>query len=165
MTAQKTICFAADRTLGKLVKWLRLLGFDAVYPPAGCRVELFFQAQAPSRTLLTRTKAIARGLAGRNVFFIHSNAPFEQLAEIVRAMPIKPENLRPFTRCLKCNLPLDSATKAVLAGRVPDYIWHSQQHFCQCRGCGRVFWPGSHKDRSLDRILTLCGDGWLNTRP
>jgi uncharacterized protein with PIN domain len=155
---QNRICFATDRTLGKLVKWLRLLGFDAVYAPTENRADLFFKMQEPARTLLTRIHAIFHGMQEREIFLIHANSPFEQLKEIIRVKHLKRTALRPFTRCIACNLLLESIEKTALAGQVPDYIWHCQETFCKCRGCGRIFWPGSHKQHGLDRILALFAE-------
>ena len=46
------VCFAAEKTLGKLAKWLRILGFDTLYEPdlpVG-----YFSGLEPNRMLLTR---------------------------------------------------------------------------------------------------------------
>jgi uncharacterized protein with PIN domain len=158
MSEQRPICFAADRTLGKLVKWLRLLGFDAVDARTENGVDLFFKMQEPARTLLTRIHAVFRGMEEREIFLIHANLPFEQLKEIIRAKRLTRTDLRPFSRCLLCNLPLESIEKTALAGQVPDYIWHCQENFYKCPGCGRIFWPGSHKKHGLDRILALFAE-------
>ena len=51
--------FAADRTLGKLAKWLRILGFDTTFEievPAG----LFYENLEKDRIVLTRTGTIKK---------------------------------------------------------------------------------------------------------
>ncbi|GAI37423.1 unnamed protein product, partial [marine sediment metagenome] len=48
------IKFIADRMLGKLVKWLRILGFDTTYPSFDDDLSLILTARQESRILLTR---------------------------------------------------------------------------------------------------------------
>jgi uncharacterized protein with PIN domain len=93
--------FAAERTLGKLGKWLRLLGFDTIIETE-CPREAFFE-HGSGRILLTRTRRVMIAQAALKPVLIRSNDPFEQLGEVVRAAALTPEGLRPFTRCLRCN--------------------------------------------------------------
>jgi uncharacterized protein with PIN domain len=146
--------FAVERTLGKLGKWLRLLGCDVVLETETPKGR--FGAHATGgRILLSRTRRVA---TEQPSVFIESNDPFEQLEEVARKIPLCARDLRPFSRCLICNAPIAAVEKETVAGMVPDYVWATQQHFSRCPTCRRVYWPGSHTQRSLERIQRLFGD-------
>lgn len=149
-----TPCFAADRTLGRLAKWLRLMGFDTLFEsePAD---EKLMDTLEKDRILLTRTQRIRRQYAGRKMIFVNSNHLKQQLKQVVRELDITAEQTRPFSRCLQCNVPIVSVDKAAVSGQVPDYIYETHDHFNQCPKCGRIFWPGSHTRRSLEKIRHL----------
>ena len=142
--------FAAERTLGRLGKWLRLLGFDTVVETE-CPGGNFFE-QGSGRILLTRTRRVMTVQAALRPVFIRSNDPFEQLGEVAAAAALGLKDLRPFTRCLRCNEPIVPVPKAEIQGRVPDYVWQRHSDFSTCPCCGRVYWPGTHTTRSLARI-------------
>ena len=146
--------FAADRTLGKLSKWLRILGFDTIYE-SDCGEKAFYAGLSPERILLTRNKKVLKQFSRGKLVFIESNHPYEQLEQVLREFNIRPEDTSPFSVCIQCNLPLLDVDKSELQGRVPDYIWISHNSFKSCPGCSKIFWPGSHTRRSLERIERL----------
>ncbi|MGD8754912.1 MAG: Mut7-C RNAse domain-containing protein [Desulfobacterales bacterium] len=147
-------CFAADKTLGRLAKWLRLLGFDTLLEsePAD---EKFIDSLEKDRILLTRTQRIRKQSADRKLIFVESDHLRQQLNQVVRELGLKAEQTRPFSRCLQCNVPIVAVDKNILRGRVPDYIFETHDHFDQCPQCDRIFWPGSHTQRSLEKIRHL----------
>ena len=146
--------FSADRTLGKLVKWLRILGFDTI-----CELEisskLFFDSLEGTRIQLTRTKKIQEKFSTHRTVFITSNFLDEQLKQVVDEIGINQAEIRPFSRCTQCNLPIVEISKDDAYGLVPAYIWETQEIFNKCRQCERIYWPGSHAERSMDRIRLL----------
>jgi uncharacterized protein with PIN domain len=142
--------FAAERTLGRLGKWLRLLGFDTIIETE-CPRGRFFE-HGGGRILLTRTRRVMKEQAALKPVLIRSNDTFEQLGEVVRAAALSPEDLRPFKRCLRCNEPIVPVLKAEVQRSVPDYVWQRYSDFSTCPRCGRVYWPGTHTTRSLARI-------------
>ncbi|MCU0538664.1 MAG: Mut7-C RNAse domain-containing protein [Desulfobacterales bacterium] len=143
--------FAVERTLGRLGKWLRLLGFDALLetecPPGG-----FWVCCDRGRTLLTRTRRTAETQAARAPVFIRSNDPFEQLEEVVQALGLTAVDIKPFSRCLRCNEPTEPLPREEARGAVPDYVWETQPAFSRCPCCRRVYWRGTHTARSIERI-------------
>ena len=146
--------FAADRTLGKLVKWLRILGFDTI-----CELEisskLFFDSLEGTRILLTRTKKIQEKFKTYRTVFIKSNFLDEQLKQVVDEIGINQAEIRPFSKCIQCNLPIVEISKDDAYGLVPDYIWETQEIFNKCSQCDRIYWRGSHAERSIERINQL----------
>jgi uncharacterized protein with PIN domain len=147
-------CFAAEKTLGKLAKWLRLLGFDTLYDPE-ITAERLFEIMENDRIVLTRTQRAKKQLASRKLIFIESDHLEKQLNQVLRELDLKFADTRPFSRCLQCNVLIVAAEKYSVWGRVPDYIFETHDHFQHCPGCGRIYWPGSHTQRSLEKIRQL----------
>jgi uncharacterized protein len=144
--------FQADRPLGRLAKWLRLLGFDTTWegdprPVAG--------AEAAARVLLTRSRRGRPPPPGIRVHFVTANDPCRQLQELVATLGIRWGDTRPFSRCIRCNLPIAAIGREAVRDKVPDYVWGAHENFNTCGGCGRIYWPGSHTRRSLERMKNL----------
>ncbi|MGD2098517.1 MAG: Mut7-C RNAse domain-containing protein [Desulfobacterales bacterium] len=147
-------CFAAERTLGRLTKWLRLLGFDTLYQN-DLPGQNFIDTLENDRILLTRTRWVRNQFASRRMIFVESDHLEQQLKQIIKELGLTANQTRPFSRCLQCNLPIVTVSKNRLWGRIPDYIFETHDHFNQCPQCDRVFWPGSHTRRSLAKIRQL----------
>lgn len=145
------ICFAAEATLGKLAKWLRILGFDTDYQ-AGATAQRFVEAAGEERIVLTRTRQVRDQNTDRKLVFITANDPFKQVQEVIQACGIGAADIRPFSRCTRCNILTRPEDKDSVQGRVPDYVWETHAEFKSCSGCGRVYWEGSHIQRSHDII-------------
>ena len=143
--------FAVDRSLGSLAKWLRLLGFDTAYGPDISSSQLS-ELLKDHRILITRTKKIQKMFASYPQVFIIPDSLFEQLKQVVDHLGIHPGDIRPFSRCIHCNLPIDEIDKKDVYGLVPDYIWETHDEFNRCRQCHRIYWPGSHTERISDKI-------------
>jgi uncharacterized protein with PIN domain len=147
-------CFAAEKTLGRLTKWLRLLGFDTVYESESSG-QRFIETLEDNRILLTRTQQIRKRFASRRLIFVESDHLEQQLNQIIRELGLKATHTRPFSRCLQCNVPIVTVAKSVAWDRVPDYIFETHERFNQCPECERIYWPGSHTRRSLEKIRQL----------
>ena len=153
MDSANEIRFTAEMTLGKLAKWLRILGFDTVYEVNVAGEKLIDTARG--RILLTRTKRNLNMKIAKERIFITSNHPFEQLREVVLALGIEKEYIRPFSRCIQCNASIRFVEKNAVRGKVPDYIWETRDTFHTCSHCRRIYWSGSHTRRSRDIIKRL----------
>jgi len=150
------ICFAAEATLGKLAKWLRILGFDTDYQPAVSAKRFIDSAGAgKKRILLTRTKLVRDQGTDRRLVFITSNDPLEQLKEVIQVLGIVPQDIRPFSRCTRCNILIQLIDRDAVHDRVPDYVWQSNTRFQICSQCRRIYWPGSHIKQSCRIIERL----------
>lgn len=148
------LSFAADRSLGRLAKWLRLMGFDTIYE-SDVSIDWFYDNLDEMRVLLTRTEKIRSRFSGRRLVFIESNDLFEQLAQVIAELVISPEDIHPFSRCIECNESIVDVDKEIVFGLVPDYIWETHDNFSMCRQCKRIFWRGSHTKRSMEKIERL----------
>ncbi len=146
--------FAAEKTLGKLVKWLRILGFDTLYE-SDFPNRNFIDFAEQGRIILTRTERVRDQNPSRKLIFITSDQPFEQLKQVIHALKLEKTDTRPFSRCIQCNVLITPIDKASVRYSVPDYIWETQNSFRICHQCSKIFWPGSHIKRSMDLIDTL----------
>ncbi|MGD2187773.1 MAG: Mut7-C RNAse domain-containing protein, partial [Desulfobacterales bacterium] len=88
----------------------------------------------------------------RKMIFVQSDHWAAQLNQIIRELGLTAAQTRPFSRCLHCNVPIVAAEKSSLRGRVPDYIFESHEHFQKCPNCNSIYWPGTHTQRSLEKI-------------
>jgi uncharacterized protein len=145
------IRFLAEKTLGRLVTWLRILGFDTVCDTDKPEIA----GNAETRIRLTRTQQVAKTLRNERMIFIISNDPVEQLRQVIEHLDIAEQDIQPFSRCLRCNTRTEEIEKDAVKGSVPDYIFEIHDRFRACRRCEKIYWPGSHTARSLDKIRKL----------
>ncbi len=144
--------------LGRLATWLRVMGMDVRYVRDIDDDLLIDLALSEARIILTRDRGLInrKKLRGK-VFFVHDDHLDAQLIEVTRRF--KPDRALFFSRCLRCNLPLDSAAGESIRDRVPPYVLSSQHNFATCRGCARVYWPGTHSDNMRKKIERLLHGG------
>jgi len=146
--------FIADRTLGKLAKKLRVLGFDSLYWRGGNLEEAAKAAFAGGRVLLTRSRRVPEKLEGLQVLVVEANDPKEQIQEVFSKLDLRPEAGLFFSRCLMCNQALLAIAKEEVEGKVPDFIYRSYHFFHICPSCHRIYWPGTHLERMKKTMET-----------
>ncbi len=151
-TAPRFIC---DSMFGRLAKNLRMLGFDTLYARLLSPQALIQKALEQQRIILTRRTVFPKSTAADSIVYIRSNAPKEQLREVMTSCGISGAVISPFTICLRCNAPLANLAKEAAASRVPDYILSTVDHFAACPSCDRVYWRGTHYAKMADRILAI----------
>ncbi|HWR97652.1 MAG TPA: Mut7-C RNAse domain-containing protein [Candidatus Methanoperedens sp.] len=139
--------FVCDVMLGRLARWLRALGHDTAYDPAADDRALLRRAAAERRILVTRDTRIVAANGVRLVLLRANDTP-GQLRELVAVLGIA-RHPGLLTRCIVCNARLRPATAAEVEARAPDHVRSSQRAFRTCPGCGRVYWPGTHRRRLL----------------
>lgn len=146
--------FVADAMLGRLAKWLRLLGFDTLYVKDTSDLEVLRTARGQRRTILTRDTHFERLKGLGECLIIKSEKTAEQLAEVTGAFGIGGAGK---ARCPECNGPLrDVGEKAEVEGLVPEYVLRRHRSFMKCTDCGKPYWEGSHYRRirkTLDGLL------------
>lgn len=143
----------ADAMLGKLARWLRLLGYDALYLHDDDAI-LAARARAEGRILLTRDHGLA-ARRGLRVILVASPDLDAQLAQVVAEVgPLPPETP---PRCMECNLPLVQLPPEEARAEVPPYVAQTQQQFRCCPGCHRIYWPATHWNGIQARLQALTG--------
>jgi uncharacterized protein with PIN domain len=143
--------FVADGHLGKLVRDLRLLGIDVIYDAAAEDRQLVKTSSDEDRALLTRDRRLLMHAAVRHGYYLRSQDPLEQTVAVLRRFDLG-SALTPFSRCLRCNALLEPAKKAEVFDQLEPLTRIYYEQFRRCRGCGRVYWSGSHFDKLRARI-------------
>ena len=145
--------FAADVMLGRLAKWLRVLGQDVIYGRHLSGVGLIHAARQENRIILTRDQRL-RLKHPEDFIFVESDDFREQLRQVVRTFHLiwRDELLK---RCLVCNSSLQLRPKASVKKAVPEYVFSSQEHFFWCANCRRIYWPATHHQKMLQELNNL----------
>ncbi|MCX8173457.1 MAG: methyltransferase domain-containing protein [Thermoplasmata archaeon] len=143
--------FVADHMLGKLARWLRLLGYDVIYPDAGkSDDELAKLAGETGRILLTRDKVLAA--KARNGLLIKSDDVQAQIDELKEKIGLKIE--LELDRCSVCNNLIEKVDPEFVMGKVPEKVFANFSEFWYCRHCEKIYWYGSHVEKMRERLRT-----------
>lgn len=152
--------FVADQNVGKLGRWLRMLGFDTLLFDGQDGGEMVRLALVESRIILTRdTHIIERKLVigGKlKVLLLTSDSPAEQICQVIVSLGLK-EMFRPFTLCIEDNHPLYERNKEAVKDKLPPFVFKTQQEFMQCPLCKRIYWRGTHWQAMTARLQKLAG--------
>ncbi len=139
--------FIVDCNVGKLTKWLRLMGYDAQFFDGSDDSQLVAVAQAEGRVILSRdTRIMKRRVitSGQlKAILIQSDEPERQIRQVIDALGLDCQ-FKPFTLCLECNQPLVERSKGEVEDLVPPYVFRTQSQFRQCPNCRRIYWRGTH---------------------
>jgi uncharacterized protein with PIN domain len=144
--------FIADSMLGKLAKWMRILGYDVEYFPRISDSDLVDRALETGLIILTRDNLLIRRKKARNNhFFVQGDDYRDQLRQIVKRFP-PPGDQHIFTRCLICNKILEPVEKPLVKDKVPPYVFETQEVFSTCPSCQRIYWEATHKEHLLRHL-------------
>jgi uncharacterized protein with PIN domain len=149
--------FILDVGLGRLVGFLRMLGFDSLWRNDYADDALARLSHDEDRILLTRDIGVLKRGEVLRGYFPRATAPEHQLVEVVRRFGLT-SRMRPFSRCLACNGPLTAAEPHEVQDRIPERVAERHSRFQQCAGCGRVYWAGTHQQRMqavIDKLREL----------
>jgi uncharacterized protein with PIN domain len=142
-----------DEMLGRLARLLRAAGHDTALAHAGTPdADLLALARAEDRILVTRDRRLAEAAAARGLLVTADRAQ-EQAVELGRAAKVD-WSFAPFTRCMVDNAPLRPATGEEFAA-MPEKVRGLPGPFNACPACGRLYWPGSHVKRMLEKLAAL----------
>jgi uncharacterized protein len=142
--------FIADVMLGRLSKWLRVMGYDTIYRPF-YKEGVIYDFVRENRLLLSRNRRLINGYTPS--LFIESDHIGEQIREIVQKNYLPLDKSQWLSRCLLCNIPLEMVSPERAHGQVPEYITSqntSALYFCP--SCGKYFWPGTHKAKMINQL-------------
>lgn len=143
--------FICDAMLGKLAKYLRILGLDAEYANSPAVLDRY-KGEVELPCFLTKR---LKGITYPKVVFIRSDRPRDQLLEVK-------EIIRPFinrekimNRCIECNVELADVDKSDIEQYVPEFVFHQYSLFRICPQCRKVYWEGSHAAHMGDLIREI----------
>ena len=147
--------FIVDHNVGKLVRWLRMMGYDSLLftgPDDGMMVKT---ALHEDRVIITRDSGIARrrlAMHGQiKVILVEGEDPSEQMRQVADALKLDFPH-RPFTLCIECNSGLEPRTGEQVKGCVPPHVYKTHSSYMQCPSCRRIYWRGTHWQAMCDTL-------------
>lgn len=135
--------FLLTNELGRLAKWLRILGFDARYEPSANKSLCMVEALKDERIVVTRNLRFGKRHGGTIIFIRHDELE-GQLNDLKEAIDLKIDAEHLFSRCTICNIALKTIEKKEVRESVPAYVYESHEDFMRCPKCLRVYWQGTH---------------------
>ncbi len=147
--------------LGRLARWLRLLGYDTLYIPHIEDHLLIRIAREEGRILLTRDTRLVKVRGLKDFLLLEENDTFEQLKTVITnfrllsrstfnrlAMPL-------LSRCSLCNNVLNTISKEEAKACVPEYVYQISDSFRRCSKCGRFYWRGTHQEKLQKKLREI----------
>lgn len=142
MHSDQTLHFLCDQNLGRLARWLRILGFDAEYM-SRWEEKRYSDALQRGRIVLTRRRDL---METADVVHIPHDHVRDQIIFISGLFGLS-KAVNPLSRCSICNAALVQAFRDEVKGKVPEYVFSTHETFAQCPSCGRIYWKGTHTSR------------------
>ncbi|MBS7648414.1 Mut7-C RNAse domain-containing protein [Candidatus Bathyarchaeota archaeon] len=138
--------FVVDGMLGKIARWLRMLGYDTKYCNNMSDDEILKVAFKEKRIILTRDYQFFRkaNFHGVRAIFIEGKTHIEKLADLSRQLNIDLEINIDKSRCPKCNARIMPISKEEVKAKIPASTYKIYDEFWICTDCGQVYWKGSH---------------------
>jgi hypothetical protein len=149
--------FVLDTHLGKLAAYLRLMGFDTLYRNCWTDEQLAQVSRDERRILLTRDVGLLKRGAVTHGSFMRETDARRQLAEVARRFDLA-RLAKPFSRCLRCNTPLEPVAKEDVRSQLPARTAALHEEFRRCPDCRRVYWKGGHYRRMRELVAAYTED-------
>ncbi len=148
----RKIRFVSDTHLGRLARYLRLLGFDTLYSNIWKDDELAeIAACGNKRILLTRDHGLLKRSKVTHGYFIRNDKPARQIREVLSKFDLY-RSVKPFTRCMRCNGLIRAIPRDRIIEQLPDRVSKTLDKFTACEDCKKIYWRGSHYDH-MQRII------------
>jgi uncharacterized protein len=144
--------FVCDVMLGRLAKYLRILGFDAAYITSLKILDRFTRDNGPTYFLTRRTSAVPYEQTIR----IKATNVREQLRELKALIRPHLDPGKMLQRCINCNMLLVDTDKKSIEHLVPEFVFHTYTSFKVCPSCSRVYWEGTHAEHMADLIKEVA---------
>jgi uncharacterized protein with PIN domain len=135
--------FIVDVHLGKLAKYLRMLGFDVIYQNNYRTTEILNMAVTEKRIILTKSIALLKNEAAKLGCWIRAKYLVKQLIEVIHHFNLITK-IKPFSRCMLCNGIIKEVAKKSIIDKLPKKTDQYFKDFGQCKLCGKIYWQGSH---------------------
>jgi len=147
--------------LGRLATWLRLLGADVAYRTGISDDDLLRLAEAEDRLVLTRDRGIMKAETGVTRFFIRHDRLGDQLRQVAGEYDLTV--FCPFSRCLRCNVPVVEVDKEAVRDRLWPYVYRTQERITECPSCHRLFWDATHPERAMADLARMLGEEFVRS--
>jgi uncharacterized protein with PIN domain len=141
--------FITDGMLGKLTRWLRMLGHDVKYYRSADDEKLIEITKSEKRILLTRDHKLYQQTvtAGQDAVLVEATDEAGKLADLASRFGINLEIDLSVSRCPKCNSKIESVSKETVVDKIPEATSIHYNQFWKCPNCGQVYWQGAHWKR------------------
>lgn len=153
--------FIVDNNVGKLAKWLRVMGYDTLFFDGSDDAHMIAVARAEGRVILTRDTQIMRRrviTSGQlKAILIESDEPELQMHQVIDSLGLD-RQFRPFTICLECNQLLEERSKQQVKELVPPYVFQTQNQYMECPACHRIYWRGTHWQAMTKKLTKFRKD-------
>jgi len=146
--------FIADVHLGRLARYLRVMGFDVLYKNDFEDDEIVRTSLKERRAILTRDRGILKRNEVTHGYWVRSTKVEEQVKEVLKRFDLKNE-IKEFSRCVECNEPLKSIKKETIIDQLPPKVANLQNEFYRCPVCNKIYWKGTHHKRMLSFITSV----------
>lgn len=146
--------FILDVHLGKLARYMRLLGFDVVYETDLLDEIIVQRSRDEKRIVLTRDVGLLKNKAITHGHWMHHTDPNKQVEEVLKQFHLT-KHCHPFTRCLRCNGLLKKVRKNQIITEIPPLAQKYYQSFMQCQACKKIYWEGSHYNKLKNWIAKI----------
>ena len=147
--------------LGKLAKWLKILGFDVLYFSKIGDDELIQMARKEVRILLTRDNGLIEKSKNITSLFIQSEDWTLQIRQVLNAFHLQ-DQINPHSRCLQCNQKLKPLSREKAKNLVTPFVYQKSDSFALCPDCGRVYWKGTHMSNMEKKIANILNSDMNN---
>jgi len=159
--------FIADNNVGKLARWLRMMGYDTLLFRQKDDAQMIKTALSEDRVILTKdTQFMKRRLVTNGklrTIHIKQDDPKLQVQEVVKTLNLN-YHFKPFSLCLECNQALIARDKEEVQNLVPSRVLEAQTQYTQCPACHRIYWQGTHWQAMVKKLQDLQGgDGKTHT--
>ena len=143
--------FILDVHLGKLAKYLRMLGFDTLYRNDYQDPDIIAIALRERRIILTRDRGLLKARAVTHGYWMRSTEPQQQVREVLQRFDLQ-GLIRPLQRCLLCNGLVKPIDKQSILPRLLPQTARSYDEFYQCSACMQLYWKGAHHHKMWEFI-------------
>jgi uncharacterized protein len=140
--------FVVDGMLGKLARWLRMLGHEVEFDPKLDDNSLLDLAAKQGATLLTRDEELHRRAKARQIagILVTGDTGEVMLSRVAKEFRIPLVIDMSLTRCPKCGFGLAMTSKLDVEGKVPPTSLRLYDEYWKClnTACGKIYWKGGH---------------------
>ncbi|OQK17709.1 twitching motility protein PilT [Methyloprofundus sedimenti] len=151
--------FVIDANLGRLTRYLRLLGFDCLYSNAYDDATVATISSEKNRIVLTRDRRLLQRKIITHGYFVREVTPKLQVKEVLKRFDLY-RLITPFTRCMHCNGILENIEKQQIKEHLKPLTKMHYDNFLVCSGCKQIYWQGSHYKRAkqlIDEFMQISG--------
>lgn len=153
-TPLRRLRFVVDANVGKLARYMRMLGFDALYDNQFQDQEIIRISCEEKRVILTRDLGILKNNAVTRGYYLRAQDPWKQLQEVTQRFDLI-SDIKPFSRCMECNGALGRVAKHKIIEQLDEETRSVFKEFYQCASCNKIYWKGSHYEHMLASIEDL----------